>query len=129
MMRALLFALLSLFATSAFAATPPKVVAVKFHADWCGSCQKMGDAMTHLQNKYDGKPVLFVTLDLTNQTARNQAELLATRLGLGALWDTKKSSTGFIALVDAQSGKVVDTLTSDLGVKQMGARIVKALGG
>jgi hypothetical protein len=60
----------------------PQIVAVKFHGDRCGSCRKMGTAFTDLQNKLDGSPILFVQLDLTNNTTKHQAVLLASALGL-----------------------------------------------
>jgi thiol-disulfide isomerase/thioredoxin len=60
----------------------PQIVAVKFHGDWCGSCKKMGPIFSDLQNKLDGTPVLFVQLDLTNNTTTHQAQLMASALGL-----------------------------------------------
>jgi thiol-disulfide isomerase/thioredoxin len=41
---------------------------MKFYADWCGSCKAMGPLLEDLQNKYDGKSVLFVSLDRTNRS-------------------------------------------------------------
>lgn len=104
----------------------PELLAVKFHADWCGSCKKMGPIFEDLTNKYDGKPVLFVTLDLTNGTTRAQAEYLAASLGFGDVY-AQNQGTGFILLLDGKSRKQVAKLTSDQNIKVMGAELVKQL--
>ena len=113
--------------TSAGASIPePQIVAVKFHGDWCGSCRKMGNVFTDLQNKLDGSPVLFVQLDLTNTTTRHQAVLMASALGLSNAY-TENPGTGFILLVDARSKKVIKKLTADMTFKQMAAEITTLL--
>jgi len=100
----------------------PQIVAVKFHGDWCGSCRKMGSAFIDLQNKLDGSPILFVQLDLTNNTTKHQAVLLASTLGLSKAY-TENPGTGFVLLIDAQSKKVVKRLTADMTFKQVAAEI------
>jgi thiol-disulfide isomerase/thioredoxin len=62
--------------------TQPELMVVKFHADWCGSCRTLGPVLTDLTNKLDGKPVLFVKLDFTNNTSKHQTKLLASSLGI-----------------------------------------------
>ncbi|MEM6454711.1 MAG: thioredoxin domain-containing protein [Acidobacteriota bacterium] len=104
----------------------PQVIAVKFHADWCGSCKKMGPVFEDLTNKYDGKPILFVELDLTNSTTRAQAELLASALGFGDVYAANQG-TGFILLLDGKSRQKLAKLTADQNIKAMGAELVKQL--
>lgn len=109
-------------------ATPasPEIVAVKFHADWCGSCKRMGTVFEDLRNKYDGKPVLFVELDLTNGTTRSQAEYLAAALGFGDVF-AQNQGTGFILLLDGKSRQQLAKLTADQDIKAMGAKILEQL--
>jgi thiol-disulfide isomerase/thioredoxin len=104
----------------------PKIIAIKFHADWCGYCKAMGSVFTDLTNKFDGKPVLFVTLDLTNRTTQHQAELLASALGVGDIYQ-ENQGTGFIMLVDGQTREVSGRLTSNQTLKEMGDEINKLL--
>ena len=104
----------------------PDILAVKFHADWCGSCKKMGPIFEDLRNKYDGKSVLFVTLDLTNGTTRAQAEFMASALGFGDAF-AANSGTGFILLLDGDSRQQVAKLTADQNIKVMGAELVRQL--
>ncbi|MEM7249363.1 MAG: thioredoxin family protein [Acidobacteriota bacterium] len=105
----------------------PELLAVKFHADWCGSCKRMGTLFTDLENKHDGKPVLFVELDLTNQTTRHRARYLAGALGLDRAWREHGSKSGFVLLVDGKTRQPLRKLTSDQSVKQMSAAISEAL--
>ena len=66
----------------------------------------MGSVFTDLRNKFDGQPVLFVTLDLTNVSTRNQSELLAVALGLKNVYENNPG-TGFIIIVNPTIQKVV----------------------
>ena len=65
----------------------------------------MGTIFTDLQNKFDGKPVLFVTLDFTNRTTHYQSELLASALGMGEAYKANQG-TGFILLIDSQTRNI-----------------------
>ena len=114
------------FAGASTAPASPETLAVKFHADWCGSCKRMGPVFEDLRNKYDGQPVLFVELDLTNGTTRAQAEYLATALGFGEVYAANQG-TGFILLLDATSRQTLAKLTADQDIKAMGRQIVAQL--
>jgi thiol-disulfide isomerase/thioredoxin len=105
----------------------PKLIAVKFHADWCGSCKAMGPILTDLTNKFDGTPVLFLEFDLTNQSSKNQAKLHAAALGLDRLWKENSGSTGKIYLVDPASKQSVAKLDKTHTIKDMSAKIKEAL--
>lgn len=103
-------------------AKEPSLLAVKFHADWCGSCKTMGSVFEDLQGKLDGKAVAFVTLDKTNQSTKAQAQLMAGALGITKAYNDNKG-TGFILILDANSKKVVAKLTKAQTFKQMVAEI------
>jgi thiol-disulfide isomerase/thioredoxin len=94
---------------------------VKFHADWCGACKAMGSVFTDLRNKLDGRPVLFVELDLTNATTRHQSMLLASALGIVRALK-EHPGTGFILLFDEQR-RVKGKLTARQRLKEMAAAI------
>ena len=86
----------------------------------------MGAIFTDLQNKFDGKPVLFVTLDFTNRTTHYQSELLASALGMGKAYQANQG-TGFILLIDSQTRDVSARLTSKQTLKEMGGVINQLL--
>ena len=128
MQRLLLsFVLLAATALPA-AATPegPGLIAVKVHADWCGSCKQMGTAFEDLRNKFDGKPVLFVVLDRTNVTTTHQSALLASALSIGSVYEANPG-TGLILLLDGKTREVTEKLGSTLTFKQMSASLEQAL--
>lgn len=108
-------------------ARSPDLIALKLHADWCGSCKSMGDIFIDLTNKFDGEPVLFIKLDKTNKSNALQSEFLLAELGLGKLWNEYGKKTGMILLIDSRTGKVSKTLTADMDFKQMAGAIHKAI--
>ena len=123
---ALLLLVALVLPAGAEAPAKPDLLAVKFHADWCGSCKKMGPVFEDLRNKYDGKSVLFVTLDLTNGTTRSQAQYMAAALGFGDVY-AQNTGTGFILLLDGDSRQQVAKLTADQDIKAMGAQLLAKL--
>ncbi len=54
--------------------------------------------------------MMFVTLDLTNDTTRRQAEYLAASLGLDKLWSAPGNRVGTIKIVHADTKAVVSTV-------------------
>ncbi|MCH7658454.1 MAG: hypothetical protein IIB05_09075 [Bacteroidetes bacterium] len=100
----------------------PKLIALKFHADWCGSCKAMGPVFEDLSNKLDGKPVLFYKLDFTNNTTKHQSVMMASALGLDEALK-ENQGTGFILLIDPKSKKVLQKFTKDDGLKSIAGKI------
>ncbi len=105
----------------------PKIIALKFHADWCGYCKAMGDIYEEMQAKFDQQPVLWITLDQTRENDRKQSEYLAHALSMNDIWAEHGGKTGFILLVNAETRQVVEKLTHEQSLKQMGAKLVTAV--
>ncbi|KKK88084.1 hypothetical protein LCGC14_2746740 [marine sediment metagenome] len=104
-----------------------KVIAVKFHADWCGYCKAMGNVFEEMQAKFDTQPVLYVTLDQTREFNRRQSKFLANALGLADIWSEHGSKTGFILLIDGKARSIIAKLTHDQDLKTMGAALTDAV--
>jgi hypothetical protein len=87
----------------------------------------MGDVFEEMQAKFDREPVLWITLDQTRQNGRTQSQYLANALKMQDIWKEHGGKTGFVLLVDTESRKVVDKLTSDQSLKEMGAKLLDAV--
>jgi len=108
-------------------AAGPKIIAVKFHADWCGYCKAMGPVFEELQAKFDREPALYVTFDQTREFNRVQTQYLAQAMGLESVWTENAGSTGFVLLIDAKTKKVITKLTHEQNLKAMGAALQEAV--
>ena len=104
-----------------------KIIAVKFHADWCGYCKAMGPIFEELQEKFDQEPVLYVEFDQTREFGRRQAAYMADVLGLGDAWAAHGGKTGFVLLIDAKTKRVLQHLSHEQNLKQMGAALQEAV--
>lgn len=83
-----------------------QLIAIKLHADWCNRCPLVAPIFDRIEREYGTKPVLFITLDLTNDVRRRQSEQLADALGVRWLLD-QEHRTGIIALVDRTAKKIL----------------------
>jgi len=101
----------------------PKLIVVKFHADWCRICHAMGPVFEDLQNKMDGKNILFIKLDFTNNQTKHQANMLGATLGISSVLKANYRRTGFILIIDPKTKKVLQKLTKDDDVYAMEAKI------
>jgi len=108
-------------------ANGPEIIAIKFHADWCGYCKARGSVFEELQAKYDQQPVLYETFDQTRQFKRTQSRYMAHAMDLGNVWEDHGGKTGFILLIDADSREVIQKLTHEQNLKQMGAAVQKSV--
>lgn len=113
-------------------ADKPAVYAVMMYADWCGSCKSLDPKVVQARKdaNLDGQDVLFVTLDLTDDTTKLQAEMMAAVLGISEIYETNAGKTGFMLLINSESGEKLARITNKLDSSDIATRIqesVKAL--
>ena len=84
----------------------PRIAAVRDHADWCGRCPLIAATYQELVESHKNEPLLFVTLDITTDAKRNQAQQLADALGVRRVFD-KPFESGIIKVIDRQSQEVL----------------------
>lgn len=106
----------------------PKLVAVKVHADWCGRCPMIAPVFAELTADFGNRPVLFVTLDITDDLRRQQARYLARALDIEWVFDESFES-GIITLVDREQREVVARLTDRRQKPQLVSALTRALPG
>lgn len=115
--------------THALAITPaePKVIGLMFFSDTCGSCKVLDPKIEAVKKDYLGKPILFTTLDHSNDGSKNQAALHAYTLGVGKVYEAQEKASGFMLLVKPGSGEVIAKLTRDMSEADIKASLDKAL--
>ncbi len=112
--------------TPAGATAFPKLVAVKVHADWCARSPTVAPIFAELTEQYGNQPVLFVTLDITDEKKRRQARYLTSSLGIDWVHDESIES-GTIMLIDREQGEVLAILTDLEQVPRMVSALASAL--
>ena len=95
-----------------------KLLALTFHADYCGACKKLKPNVTQLQAKLDGQPVKWVKFDFTSAESKEKSAELASELGVADHYRANQA-TGFVLLVDADTKKQVAKLTSKQSSEEM----------
>lgn len=105
----------------------PVAVGVYMYADWCGTCQAMDDTLMEAVRAFDGEPFLFARIDLTDDFTTHQSRLLASQLGLSNVFERFEGSTGFVALVDPETGEEIDRITGGQSKEEMQRTIEAAL--
>ena len=95
-----------------------KILAVKFHADYCGSCKALTPSIKELETKLDGEAVEFVVFDFTSDESKKKSEELAEELGVEDLYK-KNQATGFVLLVNTESKEQVGKLTRKQSSEEM----------
>lgn len=104
----------------------PKLVAVQIHADWCARSPEVAPIFTDLLTQYGNEPVLFVTLDITDDVRREQAKLLSATLGIPQAFDEPFQS-GMIKLIDRESHRTLAAITGREQSGELEVRIANAL--
>ncbi|MEM9167729.1 MAG: thioredoxin domain-containing protein [Planctomycetota bacterium] len=92
-------------------AEAPKLLVVKFHADWCGKCKALSQPLIDARANVVDKPVLFIEMDFTDRNTSRQSEFLASVAGLESTWAEYERRTGFALLIDASSGSLLEMLS------------------
>lgn len=105
----------------------PRLVAVQIHADWCARSPEVAPIFAELLTEYGNEPVLFVTLDITDDVKREQAKLLSVNLGIPLAFEEPFQS-GMIKLIDRDDATLLAAITGREQLDELEVEITKALG-
>jgi thiol-disulfide isomerase/thioredoxin len=103
-----------------------KPMVVKIHADWCGTCTRLETTFEQLE-KQIGSEARIVVLDVTDKAAVARSAAEADKLGIRDFFDSYKSKTGTVGVIDA-SGKTVTVLKGEMDPSKYVAAVEKAKG-
>lgn len=88
-------------------ATGLSYYAVKMHADWCGTCKGMKAKMPEITEALADSNVQMITLDVTNEGRTARSLAMATKLGFADAFTAANGKTGFIAVINSETGENV----------------------
>lgn len=128
------------FGTVLYAGNPPatdelsevssdeiRVIGVKMDAEWCGKCKVLNPKLNNVLPEFKDEEILFLKFNMTDDFTIQQSALLAERLNLSQLFEEHKGSTGYMVLLNADTGEVLHTLRSDQSEEELIADISETL--
>lgn len=104
----------------------PRLVAVRIQADWCVRCPLIAPTYEELIKEHASEPLLFVTLDITDDERRRQSQRLVESLGIDEVFEAPFES-GMIKLIDRRDERVLSVLTDRAQKQNLEIVLAKAL--
>jgi thiol-disulfide isomerase/thioredoxin len=101
----------------------PKVIVIKYEAEWCHACRELDKITPAMHKEMEDEPVLFLTLDITDEEAIKQSSLHAAALGIQEDYKKMEGRTGLINVLDAKTKKRLTQLNMTHSAKEMAAMI------
>ncbi|WP_291842829.1 thioredoxin family protein [Maricaulis sp.] len=94
------------------AATEPRLVAAMFRSSWCSACRIIEPRVEDVRTEYEDAAIGWVKFDFTLGRRDSLAEL-AEAEGLSGIYSEAAGSTGFMLLIDRETGQVFEMITMD----------------
>ncbi|MCH7993833.1 MAG: hypothetical protein IIB57_05235 [Planctomycetes bacterium] len=88
----------------------PDIIAVRVRHDMCPLCKELDPKFPEIIRNANDESVLFVTLDLTDQTTQQQAALTVGALGIESVWTGDLSKLGSVTFVDGKSKRIISSV-------------------
>ena len=85
----------------------PDIIAVRVRHDMCPLCKELDPKFPKIIRRANEESVLFVTLDLTDETTQQQAALTVGALGIESVWTGDLSKMGSVTFVDGKSKRII----------------------
>lgn len=92
----------------------PRLVAALFRSGWCGACRVLEPRVEDVRREYDSADIDWVRLDFT-WGERGGVRDIAVAEGIAPLYDRLAGRTGFLVLMDRETGQVFEIVTMDYG--------------
>lgn len=98
-----------------------------FYADWCSACRVLEPKLTAVKPEFVGKPIEFITIDLTSNETAQASLAQADALGIGTVTRKNARATGFMLIVNAASKEVVDRIYANHSEQQIKEKLQRAV--
>lgn len=102
------------------------ILAVTFESQWCGPCKILKPKFSKARAQTPNLPIRYVTLDFTFR-AQSEYDDLARKEGFLSVYNSYKSATGFVVLVDPVTGDTLDVITADYSAKAITRALARAV--
>ena len=90
----------------------PRLVAAMFRSSWCGACRILEPRIDDVRPDYADAPVDFIRFDFT-LGQRERVRELAVEADITELYDRLAGRTGFLVLMDRETGTVFEIVTTN----------------
>jgi thiol-disulfide isomerase/thioredoxin len=111
---------------TADAAAPGAPWVVKLHAQWCPVCMLTKGMWSEIEATYAGR-VRLAVFDFTDVETMSASYAEAERLGLAAVFEEVRGSTGSIVVLDGRSKEIVAWINGSRDFAEYQAAIDAAL--
>lgn len=98
----------------------PRLVAALFRSSWCGACRIIEPRIEDVRADYEGAAMEFVRFDFTLGRRENLRER-AREAGIEDIYDQLEGRTGFLVLMDRDSGQVFEIITTNYNRENIAA--------
>ncbi|WP_339741762.1 thioredoxin domain-containing protein [uncultured Maricaulis sp.] len=90
----------------------PRLVAAMFRSSWCGACRILEPRIDDVRPEYADAAIEFIRFDFT-LGQRERVRELAVEADITELYDELVGRTGFLVLMDRETGTVFEIITTN----------------
>ena len=90
----------------------PRLVAAMFRSSWCGACRILEPRIDDVRPDYTDAAIEFIRFDFT-MGQRGAVRELAVEADITELYDRLVGRTGFMVLMDRETGTVFEIVTTN----------------
>ncbi|MBR9825763.1 MAG: hypothetical protein GYB36_08175 [Alphaproteobacteria bacterium] len=98
----------------------PRLVAALFRSSWCGACRIIEPRIEDVREDYEDAAMEFVRFDFT-LGRRDSLRETALEAGIAELYDQLEGRTGFLVLMDRETGQVFEIITTNYNRENIAA--------
>jgi thiol-disulfide isomerase/thioredoxin len=100
----------------------PRLVAAVFRSSWCSACRILEPRVEDVREDYLDAPVEFLRFDFT-MGRRGTLRASAEDAGISELYDRLEGRTGFMVLMDRETGQIFEIVTIAYGRDEIRAAL------
>ena len=104
-----------------------QVVGILFTADWCHNCKVLKPKLEAVKKEFEGRPIAFERVDLTNSTTRSASMNEMREKGFGLAARRYGKATAHMVLVSTETKAVLGRIFSGFSKAEIRMEFNEAL--